>query len=176
MKKLVGILMLALLVGCASTENVLSEFDETADFDNYTTFVICVDDLFVENTDYPSYDNNYVRELIGEEVEKQMLAKGHKTNVQEPELQAGFQLVVEEKEATFTNCELDDEYNYWHECTIDTIVYTEETLVVYVSNFEKNQIIWQASMQCDMSRSKASLPKYVKELVDKLFKEYPKVI
>ncbi len=175
LKRLATVVMV-LVMGCASTEDVLSEFDETVDFDSYETFVLCIDDLFVENTAYPNYDNNYVRELISEEVEKHMIDKGHRTNVLKPQLQVGFQLIVQEKEATFTNCEVQDEYNYWKECTIDTVVYTEETLVIYVSDFSMNQVVWQASVQCDMNKAKSRLPDYVKGVVETLFMEYPKAI
>lgn len=173
--KALSIIFLLTLYGCASTESVISEFDESVDFDSYNTFVLCVDDLFVENTNFPNYDNNKVRELIGDAVEVQMIKKGHKTNVMDPQLQAGFKLLVEEKEATFYDCKEQDEYSYWAECTINTTIYTEETLVVYVSDFEKNQIIWQASMTCDMSRYNKKLPGYINELVETLFNEYPKV-
>lgn len=174
--KTLSFILLLTVFGCASTEAVLAEFDESVDFDNYNTFVICLDDMFVENVNYPNYDNNEVRELIGNAVESEMIGKGHKTNVLEPQLQAGFKLLVEEKEATFYDCKEQDEYSYWAECTINTTIYTEETLVVYVSSFEKNQIIWQASIKCDMSRyNKKKLPEYVNELVATLFNEYPKV-
>jgi len=173
--KTLSIIFLLALYGCASTEAVLAEFDESVDFDSYDTFVLCIDDLFVENTQYPNHDNNKVRELIGDAIETEMINRGHKTNVMEPQLQAGFKLLVEEKEATFYDCKEQDEYTYWAECTINTTVYTEETLVVYVSDFEKNQIIWQASMTCDMSRYNKKLPGYINELVETLFNEYPKV-
>jgi hypothetical protein len=168
-------ILLLMLFGCASTEAVLSEFDESVDFDSYSTFVICLDDLFVENTNYPNYDNNKVRELIGNAVETQMIDFGHQTNVLDPQLQAGFKLIVEEKEAVFYDCKEQDEYSYWEECTINTTIYTEETLVVYVSDFEKNQIVWQASMKCDISRYNKKLPNSVNELVETLFNEYPKL-
>jgi hypothetical protein len=173
--KLLYAVLILTLFGCASTGAVLSEFDESIEFDNYTTFVLCIDDLFVENTNYPNHDNNEVRAMIGDAIEVQMKSKGHKTNVLNPELQAGFRLVVQEKEATFTNCEKDSEYGYWKECTIDTVVYTEETLVLYVSDINKNQVIWQASVTCDLNRSKGKIEAYVNELVEKLFIEYPKV-
>ena len=176
--KTTKILILAPLIflfSCASSSIVISEFDESADFDNYSTFVLCIDDLFVENTSYPNYDNNEVRELIGQAIEQQMTLKGHKTNVLRPELQAGFQLVIQQKETTFTNCEVQSEYEYWPECTIDTVVYTEETLVLYVSDIERNQVIWQASLICDLNRSKNKLEDYVNQLVEQLFNEYPKV-
>jgi len=173
--KTLSIVLLLTLFGCASTEAVLVDFDESVNFDTYNTFVLCTDDLFVENTNYPNYDNNRVRELVGDAIEVEMINRGHKTNVLNPQLQVGFKLLVEEKEATFYNCEVQDEYNYWTKTTIDTVIYTEETLVIYVSDFEKNQVVWQASKTCDMSRYNKKLPEYVNELVITLFNEYPKV-
>ena len=174
MKKLLVLLLFSFIIGCASTENIISDYDETVDFNKYSTFVICIDDLFVENTTFPKYDNNKIRSLVSDAVELQMIAFGHKTNVLEPELQAGFKLIVEEKEATFKNCDIEDELHYWHECTINTEIYTTETLIIYVSDFKMNQIIWQASIECDMNKSGANLQAYIKELVIKLFKEYPR--
>lgn len=173
--KLLSAVLILTLFGCASTGAVLSEFDESVDFDNYTTYVLCIDDLFVENTNYPNHDNNEVHAMIGGAIEAQMESKGHKTNVLNPELQAGFRLVVPEKETTFTNCEKDSEYGYWKECTIDTMAYTEETLVLYVSEMNKNQVIWQASVACDLNRSKGKIEAYAHELVEKLFNKYPNV-
>jgi hypothetical protein len=173
--KLVSTILVLTLFGCASTSAVLSEFDESVDFDNYATYVLCLDDLFVENINYPNHDNNAVRALIGDAIEIQMERKGHKTNVLNPELQAGFWLIVQQKEATFTNCEQESEYGYWKECTIDTVIYTEETLVLYVSDINKNQVIWQASMTCNLNRSKGKIEAYVNEIVEKVFNEYPKV-
>jgi hypothetical protein len=173
--KIIVALLAFLTFNCASTVGVLSEFDAAVDFENYSSFVICIDDLYVENTKFPEYDNNQVRDMIGSEIESQMEARDHQTNVLEPELQAGFTLLVEEKEAEFHNCDVQSEYEYWKECSIDTYVYTEETLVLYVSDIELNQVIWQASIQCDMNRSKTKLEPYVASLIEKLFNEYPKV-
>ena len=166
---------LIFLFGCASTSQltILSDFDESVNFNEYKTFVICIDDLFVANTAYPKYDN-YVRQLIGNEVEEQMIGKGYKTNVLKPELQAGFQILIVEEEATFTNCDLQEDYNYWQTCTINTVTYTDETLVVYVSDLQKNQVVWQASISCDLNKLKSDLKPYVMDLVDSLFDKYPK--
>lgn len=174
--KLISLFSFILLFGCASTSQytILSDFDEAVDFNNYKTFVICIDDLFVENTKYPKYDNNYVRQLIGQEIENQMIGKGYKTNVLRPELQAGFQILIVEEEATFTNCNLQEDYNYWQSCTINTVTYTDETLVLYVSDLQKNQVVWQASISCDLNKPKNALNDYVMDLVESLFDKYPK--
>ena len=68
MKKLLALLLFSFIIGCASTENIISDYDETVDFNKYSTFVICVDDLFVENTAFPKYDNNKIRALLSDAV------------------------------------------------------------------------------------------------------------
>ena len=179
MMKPFKILLLTIAVffmGCGSTVDlkVLSDYDETASFNDYQTFVICIDDLFVENTNYPKYDNNTVRQLIGKEIEDQMEGLGYKTNVIKPELQAGFQLLIVQEESTFTNCDLQEDYNYWQTCTIKNVTYTEETLVVYVSDLQQNQVIWQASVTCDLNKPQSVLKSYVMDLVEKLYDDFPK--
>lgn len=174
--KIWSLILYLLLIGCASTADlkVLSEYDETAKFNDYQTFVICVEDLFVENTSYPKYDNNNVRQIIGKEIEEQMKGLGYKTNVLKPELQAGFQLLIVQEETAFTNCDLQEDYKYWQTCTIKNITYTEQTLVVYVSDLQENQVIWQASVPSDMNKPDHVLKSYIMDLVDKLFDNYPK--
>lgn len=170
------ILILWFFFGCASTSDrsLLTDFDQTAKFNDYQTFVICIDDLFVENTNYPKYDNNYVRQLIGREIENQMKGLGYQTNVLKPELQAGFQILIVEREASFTNCNLQEDYKYWESCTINSVIYRDQTLVLYVSDLEQNQIIWQASVKCDLKKPKSQLEDYVNDLVQMMFEEFPK--
>jgi hypothetical protein len=171
--KFLLLLIFGLLFGCASTSTVLSDYDDTIDFNTYNTFEICMDDLFVENTNYPNYDNNAVRNIIAKEIENQMKDRGHITNVQSPQLQSGFRIVIEEKASTFTNCDVQNEYIYWKECTIHTVKYTEETLVVYVSDMERNQVIWLAFRTCNLNRPKKALVPYVQKIVESLFNTYP---
>ena len=163
-------------LGCGSTSDmrVVSDYDETANFNDYKNFVICIDDLFVENTNYPKYDNNTVRQLIGKEIESQMESLGYKTNVIKPDLQAGFQLLIVEDEAHFTNCDLQEDYNYWQTSKVKNAIYTDETLVVYVSDLQKNQVIWQASIGCNMNRPEIGLKNYIADLLKLLFENYPK--
>ncbi len=174
--KFISLVTVMFFLGCGSTADlkVLSDYDETAGFNDYQTFVICIDDLFVENTNYPKYDNNTVRQLIGKEVEDQMEGLGYKTDVINPELQAGFQLLIVQEETTFTNCDLQEDYDYWQTCTIKNVTYTEETLVVYVSDLQNNQVIWQASVSCNLNRPEIGLKNYVMDMVDVLYDSFPK--
>ncbi|MBT8393921.1 MAG: DUF4136 domain-containing protein [Bacteroidia bacterium] len=174
--KILYLLVAFFFLGCGSTADIkiISDFDDTAEFNEYQTFVICIDDLYVEHSAYPKYDNNNIRQLIGKEIEDQMEGLGYKTNVIAPELQAGFQLLIVQEETTFSNCDLQEDYKYWQTCTIKNVIYTEETLVVYVSDIQKNQVIWQASVSCNLNRPQNVLKSYVMDVVEKLFDNYPK--
>lgn len=174
--KLFGIITMFLLLGCAASNAILSEYDESVDFNYYETFVLCIDDLYVENTKYPNLDNNNIREIIGDEVIFNMEALGYKTNVMKAQLQAGFKLVITEDTVQVMNCEIQEEIGYWKSCTIDDVVYTRETLVVFVSDISQNQIIWQATIPCDLNKSKGRLNEYIENLVSQLFEAYPEVV
>jgi len=173
--KTLSVFSFILLFGCAATTNILSEYDDEIDFNYYETFVLCIDDFNVNNIKYPNLDNDYVRELIGQEIDNQMAALGYKTNVFEPQLQAGFKISITEEESIITNCEKEGEFGYWKTCTISAVVYTKETLITYVSDINKNQVIWQATIPCDLNKPKRRLKEYTKSLVKQLFLEYPEV-
>jgi len=137
--------------------------------------VLCVEDFYVDNTKYPELDNIYIRELIGLEVEDQMKNLGYKTNVLKSQLQAGFKIAITEEEVMVRNCEVQEEFGYWTSCTIDNVIYTRETLIVYVSDIDKNQVIWQATIPCVLNKSKTGLKTYIQSLITELFEEYPEV-
>ncbi|MFD2824726.1 DUF4136 domain-containing protein [Lacinutrix iliipiscaria] len=164
-----------LVLGCAAPNAIISEYDETIDFNYYDTFVLCVEDFNINNTKHPELDNTYVRELIGLEVENNMEVLGYKTNVLQPQLQAGFKIAITEEEVMVRNCEVQEKLGYWETCTINNVIYTRETLIVYVSDINKNQVIWQATIPCELNKSKKRLQHYIKPLIEELFLEFPEV-
>lgn len=163
-----------LLSGCASTSEVIYDYNLETDFNSYDTYVLCIDDLFVENYQYPNLDNQKVRQLLGEAVSIQMELKDHHTNVFDPQLQVGFRIVIKEEDVEFSNCEHSGELEYWEECKIHNEKYQRETLIAYVAQFKTNEIIWQASVSCDLNKSEKNLQPYIEELVALLFDTYPK--
>jgi hypothetical protein len=103
-----------------------------------------------------------------------MINTGHKTNVLNPQLQAGFRLLISEETVEFENCEHSAQLEYWESCTIQHETYEHETLVVYVSDFNTNKILWHASISCDLNIPKKNLQSYISGLVKDLFATYPK--
>lgn len=165
---------LFLVFGCASTSEVIYDYNLEIDFDTFNTYVLCIDDLFVENYNYPSLDNQNIRQLLGTAVSDEMELRGHRTNVFNPQLQVGFRIVIAEETVEFNNCEHSGELEYWEECKIHNETYQKETLIAYVAEFETNNIIWQASINCDLNKAKRNLKPYIEELTSQLFETYPK--
>ncbi len=176
MKLKVLFLALFILQGCATTSEVIYDYNLDIDFDKYNTYVLCVEDLTVENSLYPNYDNPSTREYIASAVENEMQLRGHKTNVLDPQLQAGFRLVVTEEDVSFQSCSYSEELEYWENCKVEHATYLRETLILYVSDMNTNKMVWQASIVCDMNRSKKKLESYINETVALLFDTYPKMI
>ncbi|HBH23069.1 MAG TPA: hypothetical protein DDY13_06550 [Cytophagales bacterium] len=170
------VISLAFFASCAVTHSVMYDYDLNADFDNYTTYVLCSDDFMVTNMEHPNIDNEEVRILIGDAIATAMEDLGHTTNVFEPQLQAGFRIAIKEETSRFNNCEHSDELEYWQSCEIHEETYDQETLIVYVADFESNKVLWQASIPCNLNKSDKKLSVYVSELVLQLFETYPKKV
>ncbi|MEM1003299.1 MAG: DUF4136 domain-containing protein [Bacteroidota bacterium] len=175
MKRLFSFFVLLLLLkSCAVSNAVLYDYNLDVDFEAFSTYVLCSDDFMVLNKEHPKIDNESVRILIGDAVAEAMEARAHRTNVFEPELQAGFRIAIKERSDSFKDCEDSDDLEYWENCQIQNTSYMQETLVVYVAEFATNKVIWQASIPCDLKKSNDKLQPYITELVNQLFDTYPK--
>ncbi|WP_370392135.1 DUF4136 domain-containing protein [uncultured Winogradskyella sp.] len=170
----ISALLLLFLMNCASTNEVIYDYNMDVDFNQYDTFVLCMDDFFVEHDNHPKLDSEETRQIIGDAVEKEMELTGHRTNVFDPQLQAGFRILISEQTAQFQNCEHSKDLEYWENCTIHQKTYEEETLVVYVADFKSNIVLWHASVMCNLNQPKKQLKPYITRLVKDLFETYPK--
>ncbi len=167
-------LLLLFLFNCATTRDVVFDYNLEVDFNKYDTYVLCMDDFFVENPNYPRLDNEKTRQLIGDAVAIEMESKAHRTNVFEPQLQAGFRLLISEETIQFTNCEHSKDLEYWENCKLHEETYEKETLIVYVADFNTNKVLWHASILCDLNKPKKKRQPYIYGLVKDLYATYPK--
>lgn len=168
------ILIIAVLLSssCGSSK-VIAEQDPNADFRSYNTFVICAEDLIVKDTKYPEYDNAAMRMQIKESLENEMKQRGYEREVSNPQLQVGFKFVVDDQEVSITNCFDEDEYSYWAGCKIETYNYAEQSLIIYISDLEKDQIIWQGSIIKGLTMSPEKMKRTINRTIEKIFREYP---
>lgn len=166
------ILFISLSYSCGSSK-VISGANPEINFRAYKTFVICTQDLEVKNTNYPGYDNPETRMQIKNALEHEMIKRGYTLKESDPDLQVGFRFVIKDQTLAITNCYDENEYSYWAGCKIETYNYTEESLVVYVSDLAKNEVIWQASIVKNITKSSDRLKKTIARTITKIFKEYP---
>lgn len=165
-----------LILSCAATSSIVFDYDLDEDFNQHNSFIVCEDDLLVANKNYPNYDNSKIRQFLSEEVTSTLEDFGLQEDTNNPDLQVGFRLVITEKTMEFKDCSDLEKFQYWDECKVETIIYTKETLIVYVSNLKKNQIVWQASIPCDMNKSESRLKTHINESIMALFETYPNLI
>ena len=169
-------LIILMLGSCAATSEVVYDYNIETDFNQFSTYVLCSDDFNVEYTNYPNFDNDNIRQAIANAVDDEMQHTGHNTNVMNPQLQAGFKLLISEETVEFKNCEHSAQLEYWESCTIHQETYEEESLVVYVADFKTSKVLWHASVLCDLNKPKHKLQPYINGLVKDLFATYPKTL
>ncbi|XLS30661.1 DUF4136 domain-containing protein [Flavobacteriaceae bacterium M23B6Z8] len=162
-----------LLFNACGGSKVIAEQDPNTDFRSYETFVICAEDLLVKDTKYPEYDNEEMRMQIKRSLENEMKERGYAIENSNPQLQVGFKFVVDDQEVSITNCFDEDEYSYWAGCKIETYNYAEQSLIIYVSDLEKDQIIWQGSIVKGLTMSPEKMKRTIDRTIEKIFNEYP---
>ncbi len=171
LKILINSLGLILLFGCSEVD-IYSDFDNDIDFSDYTTYTIS-EDLGVEYKNYPNYDNDFNRKRIKKAIEFEMNKRGYILDEINPELAAGFQIIIKDQQITIKNCSGIGMYDYWPQCWINTYNYTEGSLVIHVSDIKKNQVIWQGSAIAVLKYKPTKVKIEIDNIVKDIFKKYP---
>ena len=156
--------------GLFGTE-IVSDHDKYADFRAYRTFSVCLSDPEPGN-EHAEYDNAANRALVKQAVESEM-SGWYTQNDSVPDLMAGFRIIIKDKKLTYMNCRDGDNYSTWPECRLETHKYTEGTLVIYVTDTRKGQVIWQASATGALADSPGGDEKLIRRTVSALFDEFP---
>lgn len=158
--------------GCTGLA-VRSDYDSQVDFKSYNTYTLCMADLQVENEKQLLYDNSLNRSRIKNAIANEMDRIGYVQDDTAPQLLAGFHIVIKDRTLMSSNCRDFAEYQYWPECQVNTYYYTEGTLIIYVTDISKNQIIWQGSTEGVLDIEPRDMEKAVNRTVMQIFEKYP---
>jgi hypothetical protein len=172
LKIIIGFVCLFVIYGCTDL-NIYSDFDEQIDFSIYNTYKICIEDLEVGHKNFPDYDNNFNRNRIKNAIEYEMNKIGYQLDEINPEIQVGFQIIIKDQQMSVKSCSGIGVYDYWPQCWINTYEYTEGSLLIYISEIQKNQIIWQGSASAVLNIEPQKLKKNIAKIVGQIFKGYP---
>lgn len=167
-----SVFVVGLFSNC-SVSRVVSDYDPQSNFQEFKTFVICEDDLKVQNHDFLEYDTALNRMRIKNALENEMQTRGYIINNEQPELQVGFKLNIEDEIVEIYHCSSDIRTPYWEDCKFEQYEFTEQYILVYVTDLAKDQIIWQGSLAKPLEVSPKRMAGEIQKVVHRVFKEYP---
>jgi hypothetical protein len=173
MKKIcLGLFTGLLLTGCSKLD-VTTDYDKTVIFSEYENYSFCVEDMEVTNEKHPDYDNAVNRSLIQTAMQKELEKIGFKNEEEDPELLAGFRIIIKDTSITFRSCTTRGEFTYWPECTFKTYNYTQGTLILYLTDSRKRQIIWQSTVNGVLDGQAGKMDKIIDQAVKEMFRDFP---
>lgn len=157
---------------------VLISYNKTVgvDFSKYSTYQI--DDLDVKNI--PEFEPKKTGiNLLIEEINKQMNARGYKKVKENPDLIINLGVAITNEVQT-RETDIRDapiyigQRNYhWESQEIVVRKYIEGTVTLDLIDTSKNEMIWQAISSGTLSKKREKNKKKIVKAVKKLFKRYP---
>jgi len=162
---------LLFLFSCETSE-IISDYDSKINFSSYRTFSVCLDDFQISSYKHPEYNSEKMKNHLRSAIETEM-QKYYRTDDASPELRVGLNVKIEDKKFTYRSCDNKDVYHEWPECRMKTYQYTEGTLLIFVADVAKNQLIWQASVSGITNNDLIENEKVINRLVQNLFQKFP---
>jgi Domain of unknown function (DUF4136) len=169
--KIFGLILLWLPFGCGPTSQVFTDYDRTANLEEYKTFG-WVEPVAIEARNNPIYYNELNDKRIKLAVAAQMESRNY-TYSENPELLIHYHIIIEDKTVMRT-----DPYGYygpyWMRTDVTVYEYREGTLIIDLMDAETNSLVWRGWIT---SFLKNSGPDKMEESIDRavrmIFSEFP---
>ena len=171
--KLLSFALIGLIVQSCTNVDFQSEYDNHIDFTAYQTYAICTDDLETTDTEHVQFDNSENRIRISEAMVTELNRIGYREDAENPQLEAGFNIVLNDQQVEVKSCGSEEENEYWSGCRIDIHEYTEGTLVLRLTDLEKSQVIWEGSAKGVLISDQKKLLKIIDQTIEQLFSTFP---
>lgn len=193
MKKLLIVYCLVIIAyGCA-TVNTYSDIDHSIDFSGYRSFAWLPTPM--DTFKNGMYDNQIIENNVKNHVNREMFARGYRTDVDSPDLILEYEIIVEKAVRTVENPIYSYPYNYnwmsspyydgWYRYrygyagppyvigyNTQQVPYTQGTLTLSVIDRRKNRLIWRGWSVGTMS-DPGNYHKVLAKDVHNIFKQYP---
>lgn len=161
-----------LLVSCGPTSQVFTDYDRTANLNEYQTFG-WLPPTNIETRNNPLYYNELNDKRIKTAIAKQLESRDYQFS-EDPEMIIHYHIILEDKTVVRT-----DPYGYyygpyWMRTEVNVYEYREGTLIIDLMDADTNSLVWRGWIT---SFLKNSDPNNMEESVDKavrmIFAEYP---
>jgi hypothetical protein len=160
-----------LLIRCGPTSQVFTDYDRSANLDEYQTFGWQATPSLEANNNplyYNELNDKRIKNAIGQQLESRNYTYSDK-----PELLIHYHIIMEDKTIMRT-----DPYGYygpyWMRTEVNVYEYREGTLIIDLMDADTNSLVWRGWIT---SFLKNSNPSKMEESIDKsvrmIFSEFP---
>lgn len=140
------ILLLGFLLATSCTEElyVTSDFDNSADLNEYKTFAWAeIQEQPIKGN--PQFDNEISRKRISDAIEKELGNLGLEKVDSIPGLLIDFHLLVDEKVNYIAHDYYPFAIRYWPSYDISSYIVKTSTIVIHFVDFNQEQLVWQGT-------------------------------
>ncbi|MFY2762745.1 DUF4136 domain-containing protein [Arenimonas sp. MALMAid1274] len=178
--RLVLLLVVALVAGCATGPRITTDADPSADFSRYRTFAF-YEPLAVETKGYATPSSNRMKAAARRELE----ARGYVYDEARPELLVNINAYINERQDVISTPQLQYRtyYNYRYNSYVssafwvdrnDVYNYTEGTLNIDLVDSLAKQLVWEGVAVGRMANTKpAQRDTRIDSTIAEIFAQYP---
>ena len=177
MKKLRFVPFLAsflfLMMSCATTSSVITDYDRDADFSEYRTF-FWSDEFQLqqdEGEDEPLFYNTLNKKRLKQAIQREMEARGYTLSSENPDLLVNSQVLVEER-TTNQNFYPYRGFYYWGPPNTQTSTSKEGDIVIDLIDQEQHQLVWQGYASGVLDTRTQNREEEIRDAVTIIFAEY----
>jgi Domain of unknown function (DUF4136) len=162
-----------LLAGCGSSSQVYSDYDRSANIEEYRTFGWLPSDQ-IEARNNPLYYNELNDKRIKNAVAAQLESKGYRYKISKPEILLHYHIIIEDKTTVRT-----DPYGYyygpyWMRTHVDVFQYREGTLIVDLMDAATNSLVWRGWVTSFIKNTNPEkTEENIQQAVRMIFSKYP---
>jgi Domain of unknown function (DUF4136) len=162
-----------LIIGCAPSSQVFTDYDKAANMEGYHTFGWLPVSAFIESANNPVYYNELNDKRIKNAVGNQLESRNYQFS-NDPELLIHYHIVIQDKAIVRT-----DPYGYyygpyWMSTETNLYEYKEGTLIIDLMDADTNSLVWRGWIT---SFLKSNNPEKMDESIDNavrmIFAKYP---
>jgi hypothetical protein len=161
-----------LLLGCGPTSQVFTDYDRTANLEEYKTFG-WLTSTSIEGRNNPIYYNELNDKRIKTAVANQLESRNYQFS-DNPEILVHYHIVIDDKSVVRT-----DPYGYyygpyWMRTEVNVYEYREGTLIIDLMDADTNSLVWRGWITSFLKNSDPSkMEDSIDRAVRMIFSEYP---
>jgi hypothetical protein len=166
---------LLLMMGCAATTSVMTDYDRDADFSQYRTFYWS-DEFQMrngeENENEPLFYNTLNKKRLKQAIQMEMEGRGYTISSEDPDLLVNAQVVVEERNNNQNYYPYYRGFYYWGSYNIPASTDKEGDIVIELIDQNQHQLVWQGYATGVLDTQTKNREEEIKRAVTLIFSEF----